>query len=270
MMPSIDFEIKANYKGKSVMIDKFSKYVTRKIALADDVDISKVTTATITNEDGSMYHVPTYVEIIDGKYYAVVNSLTNSTYTLIYNEKTFEDIDMWAKSYIENMSSRLVVEGETDTIFDPYKEITRGKFTKFIVKALGLAPLDYVKYTDVNMKEDYAGYIQTASEYGIIDGIGNGLFAPNNNITREEAMTILYRIKDIIEHEGNELNVDMNKFSDYSEVSEYAIEAAKWNVNSSIIEGKSETRLDPKGNITKAEVATVLERILKKAGLIQE
>lgn len=270
LMPSIDFEINANYRGKSVKIEKFKKYVTRKIALPDTVDASKITTATITKPDGTIYHVPTYVTQIDGTYYAVVNSLTNSTYTLIYNKKTFDDIDMWAKASIENMASRLVVEGETDLLFAPNKEMTRANFTKFVIKSLGLAPLDYIQYTDVAMDQDYAGYIQTASEYGIINGIGGGLFAPNANITREEAMTILYRIKDILDYEGNELNLDMTKFTDYVNVSIYAKDAVIWNVNSSVIKGKSAETLDPKANITKAEVATVLERILQRAELIQE
>ncbi|MCG8481804.1 MAG: InlB B-repeat-containing protein, partial [Clostridia bacterium] len=268
LMPSIDFEVKASYKGKSVTIGVFKKYVTRKIALSDGVDISKVTTATITKADGTIHHVPTYVELVDGKYYAVVNSLTNSTYTLIHNKQTYDDINMWAINSIENMAGRLIMEGDTETLFSPNRDITRAEFTKAVVKAIGLTPVDYIEYTDVDENSDIAGYIQTASEYGIIKGKGNGLFAPDDTITRQDAMTILYRISTIIEYRGNEQNVDLSEYNDFKDVSVYAKEAVIWNINSAIINGKSAEMLDPKSNITKAEVATVLERILKKAGLI--
>ena len=268
LMPSIDFELTASYGGKSVAIKSFNSYVTRKIALPEDINLSKVTTATITKEDGTIYHVPTYIEEIDGIYYAVVNSLTNSTYTLIYNEKNFADIDMWAKSSIENMTNRLIMDGDTDIKFNPYRDITRAEFIEAVVKALGLAPADYVEYIDVDTNEEYAGYIQTASEYGIINGIGGELFAPDSRITRQDAMVILYRISSIMDYDGNEYNIDLNKYEDYADVSDYAKLAVTWNVNCSIVVGKSETILDPKANITKAEVAIVIEKILKKSGLI--
>ncbi len=268
LMPSIDFELIASYGGKSVAIKSFNSYVTRKIALPEDINLSKVTTATITKEDGTIYHVPTYIEEIDGIYYAVVNSLTNSTYTLIYNEKNFVDIDMWAKSSIENMANRLVMDGDTDITFNPYRDITRAEFTEAVVKALGLAPVDYVEYIDVDTNEEYAGYIQTASEYGIINGIGGERFAPDARITRQDAMVILYRISSIMDYAGNEYNIDLNKYEDYADVSDYAKLAVTWNVNCSMVVGKSETILDPKANITKAEAAIVIEKILKKSGLI--
>lgn len=100
-----------------------------------------LSTGIVVEPDGSIHHVPTEVAIIDGKYYAKINSLTNSVYTVIYNPDVFSDVkNHWAKDFINNMGSRLVVNGVGNNNYDPDRNITRAEFAAIMVKVLGLEP----------------------------------------------------------------------------------------------------------------------------------
>ncbi|MDF2651500.1 MAG: putative surface layer protein, partial [Paenibacillus sp.] len=72
--PAVDFTITCTYGGKSVNSASFNAYVERTIAIPDGVDPSKITTGIVVEPSGTIYHVPTRVTVINGKYYAVINS----------------------------------------------------------------------------------------------------------------------------------------------------------------------------------------------------
>lgn len=271
VVPPVDFEIEAAYKGKRCKVNKFNAFVTRTIEIPSNVNASKITTAIITEADGSVRHVPTYVTKLDGKYYATINALTNSTYTLIYNEITFSDVtdSHWAKADIEKMASRLVVEGKQDGTFCPDEAITRAELAQIIVKALGLKPVEIGKFVDVETGTEYAGYIGTAYSYGIIKGTSETTFNPNGLVTRQDAMTMIYRAGVIADMTNKNNKTDMTGYVDYEDVSDYAKTAVIWNVENGIIIGKTNTTLVPFENITRAELSTVTNRFLSSAGLIE-
>lgn len=269
--PSIDFKVKASYKDKTYDVDNFNSFVTRAIAIPSNVDAEKITTAVITEADGSIRHVPTYVTKINGKYFAKINSLTNSTYTLIHNEAKFSDIkdNYWAKTDIEKMASRLIVQGQEDGTFLPKQAITRKELAQVLVKALGLHPIEVNKFVDVEKGSKYAGYIGTAYSYGIINGTSKTTFNPEAIVTRQDAMTMIYRAGLIAEMKNNNNKTEMTKYLDYKTVSVYAKEAVEWNVNNSIVKGKTDTTLAPRDNITRSELSVIINRLLIASGLIE-
>lgn len=83
----IEFEITCTSADKVVNVSKFNGYVERTIAIPDGIDPAKITTGIVLNSDGTFSHVPTQIVVINGKYYAKINSLTNSTYSVIWNQK---------------------------------------------------------------------------------------------------------------------------------------------------------------------------------------
>lgn len=93
VVPPVDFTVTASYDGKTVSIDTFNSYVQREIPLPAGADPSKITTAVVLEADGTTHQAPTYVTLRDGKYYAIVHSLTNSTYSLIWHPMTFADVE---------------------------------------------------------------------------------------------------------------------------------------------------------------------------------
>ncbi|WP_338554723.1 Ig-like domain-containing protein [Paenibacillus sp. KS-LC4] len=273
VLPPVDFTVTASYNGKTVVVDKFSSYVQREIPLPAGTDLSKITTATVLLEDGTVYHVPTYVTQHDKNYYAVVSSLTNSIYTLIWNPLTFADVEgHWSKDAVNDMGSRIIVKGIDDTHYNPNAAITRSEFSAIIVRALGLAENGKTtSFNDVSSGSWYMGAVAKAQEYGIIKGYEDGAFRPNKTITRQEAMVMLERAMKLtgLNTAVSEAEVAsaLASFTDGTAVDAWAKQAVAATINSGLVQGR-DAGLKPTSNITRAETAVIVQRMLIKAELI--
>lgn len=270
----VDFKVSCIYGGKTISVSNFSSYVERTIAIPNGVDPSKITTGVVVDPDETVRHVPTKVTIVGGKYYAVINSLTNSLYSVVWHPMEFKDVtNHWAKEAINNMGSRMVINGIGEGVFEPDRDITRSEFAAIMVRALGLKPgIGSNTFKDVNGKEWYCDYIKTAADYKIITGYGNDMFGPTDKITREQAMTMIARAMKITglksepsDHESSALSAS---FADSSQIATWAKDGIESCVKSGIVSGKNEKNLAPKDEITRAEVATIVQRLLKKSQLI--
>lgn len=248
--------------------------VERLVAIPDGADPGKITTAVVVDPDGTVRHVPTRVEVIDGRYYARVNSLTNSTYAVIWNPVEFADVmDHWAKSAVHNMGSRKIVEGVGGGLFEPDRNMTRAEFAAVIVRALGLKPEQgAAPFTDVSGSDWCSGYMLTAHTYGLVTGFGDGTFRPNDYITREQAMTILARAMTLtgLETKLPVLSDEeaLRPFADAGAVSDWALAGVAGNVRAGIVTGRNGTELAPRAFITRAEIAVMAERLLGNSDLI--
>ncbi|MPM28888.1 hypothetical protein SDC9_75425 [bioreactor metagenome] len=274
VVPAVDFTISCTYHGQTVEVSSFNAYVERMIAIPEGVDPAKITTGVVVKPDGTTYHVPTQVVEIDGKYYAKINSLTNSTYTVVWHPIEFTDVaGHWAKNAINNMGSRMVVNGDENGNYNPNNDMTRAEFAATIVRALGLAPgTGENSFGDVASSAWYCGYVQTATHYGIIKGYDNGNFGPSDIITREQAMTMLARAMkltglDVIVTDGD-VSALLGAYTDGATASAYAEGSIALCLKTSITSGTSTTTISPKEYITRAEVAVMVQRLLQKSELI--
>lgn len=269
----VEFTITATYKGKTAKVDAFNSFVDRTIEITAE-QAKKITTGVVVNSDGTIRHVPTKVTMKDGKYYAVINSLTNSTYTVIWNPLEFKDVaNHWAKDAVNNMGSRMIVNGIGGNNYEPDRDITRAEFAAIIVRALGLAPgTDKSGFDDVEVSKWYCGYIETASTYGIIQGYNTTNFGPNDAITREQAMTIIARAMKITGLKSEILDSEMSSlftnYSDQAATSDYAKTSIAVCLKTGVITGRSSATIAPKDCITRAEVAVIVQRLLQKSNLI--
>jgi len=274
VVPAVEYTVECTYNGKTVKVDTFNSYVKRTIAIPDGVDPSKITTGIVVSPDGTTRHVPTEILIIDGKYYAIINSLTNSTYAVVWHPYEFSDVtNHWAKDSINNMGSRMVVSGVGEDTYEPDRNMTRAEFAAIIVKALGLAPGEgSTTFSDVSTGDWYNGYVKTAAEYGIITGYPDGSFGPMDAITREQAMTMIARAMSITKLDANlasgETTTLLDNYSDRGTISEYAIKSVAQCVKAGMVSGRTSTTIAPAENITRAEVAVIVERLLKASDLI--
>jgi len=264
----LQFHITATYDGKTVEANTFKEYVSRTIEVSGAV-ARRITTGVIVCEIGSSRHVPTDVFRVGNRYYATINSLTNSTYVLIYYDASFDDVNgTWYTPCVDEKASRTIVKGREDGLFYSQDDITRAEFAAIIIRALGLAPDGNGRiFRDVPANVWYAGYVGKAHEYGLIEGIGGGLYEPERTISREEAMLIIQRAAGIAGYTGRVGNI--SSFPDANRVSSWALNAARWNVGSELILGRDGV-LDPKANITRAETSSLVLRLLRNAGLIDE
>ncbi|MEA5057613.1 MAG: S-layer homology domain-containing protein [Anaerotignum propionicum] len=274
MVPGVDFEIACTYNGKTVEVKEFNSYVERLVAIPKNVDPKKITTGVVIDAKGDTRHVPTQVIKIDDNYFAKINSVTNSTYTVIWNPITYTDVEKhWAKDSINNMGSRLVVSGVGNGNYNPDTAITRAEFAAMVVRALGLEPgKGKESFTDINSAEWFKPYVETANQYGIIMGYNEKTFAPNDKITREQAIAMIARSMKLtgIEQEltDQEMNSIMGDFADAQTVANYAKKSLALCLKTGIISGTGNGYLSPKNNVTRAEVAIILEKLLQKSDLI--
>lgn len=116
-------------------------------------------------------------------------------------------------------------------------------------------------FTDVDDGVWYTDAVNWAAGNGIVKGISETLFAPGADVTREQAVAMLYRYA---QYKGYDVSgsAEINSFADAAEVSGYAVEAMKWAVASGIITGRENNRIAPLATSTRAEAVTMLQRFM--------
>lgn len=168
----------------------------------------------------------------------------------------FNDLDSvsWAKTAIEYLFDKGVVNGKADGVYAPDDNVTRAEFIKIIVVAMGISgDIEDTPFTDVEENEWYAPYIAAAYKGGVVLGAEDGAFYPNASITREDMATILYRALGVKAQDGASL-----KFIDANSVSDYAKEAVSFLASKKIINGFEDGSFGPKKNATRAETAVMV------------
>jgi len=270
----LEFEITCTSGNKTVGINKFKGFVERTVVIPAGVDPKKITTGIVLNADGTFRHVPTEVITVGGKYYAKINSLTNSTYSVIYNPVAFTDVaNHWAKAAINDMGSRMVVTGVGSSTYEPDRSITRAEFAAIAVRAMGLAQgTTESSFADVSSSDWFNGYVDTATVYSLITGYDNTSYGPNDTITREQAMAILARAMKLtglsVSLTDSEVSAVLANYTDGASVSGYAKASAAACIKTGIVSGTGATTISPKAFVTRAEVAVMVQRMLQKAELI--
>ncbi|MDI4643544.1 S-layer homology domain-containing protein [Cohnella hashimotonis] len=274
VVPSVDFVIRAVYGDQKIELTRFEAYVERTIAIPDGIDPSKITTGIVVEPDGAVRHVPTQIVVTGNQYFAKINSLTNSTYSLVYNPITFNDVERhWAKTEVNDMGSRMVVDGNGNGLFNPDQAITRAEFSAIMVRGLGLKLADSATaFSDVKSTDWFSGAVQTLYQYKLIDGFEDGTFRPADTITREQAMKIIAQamlltdLKSKLSFEGSA--EALRPFTDGNTTADWAKDSVADVIQAGIVSGRSSTSLAPKANISRAEVAVMIRKLLQTSGLI--
>ncbi|MBA2939709.1 S-layer homology domain-containing protein [Paenibacillus sp. CGMCC 1.16610] len=273
----VDFEVEATFGDKQVQVHQFNNYVERSLALPDGVDPTKMTTGIVLHNDGTVTHVPTRIHKEDNKYYADIKSLTNSTYSVIWNPKTFTDVTShWSRTDVSDLASRLIVQGTSKDAFSPDRAITRAEFTTILLRALGLySPKEAqaVSFSDVTSSDWFEPQVTTAVSYKLVSGYEDGTFQPNGLITRAEAMKMLEQALALVQldviKDAQAINALLAAFTDQDEIQPWARQAIAASVSQGIAEG-ADNKLSPNANITRAQTAAMVRRLLIKAHLIND
>lgn len=176
-------------------------------------------------------------------------------------EMPFTDVarTRWSYNEILHAYKSGLINGLTTTTFGPQKNATRAQLATMLYRMAGTpAVTDSSSFTDLT-QDWYMDAIAWAQQNGIIDGLGNGKFGPNKNITREQLVTMLYRM-----HKTPATSGTLDGFSDASAVSAWAKDAVQWAVECGILQG-SNGKIKPKGNATREQVAAFLVRYMAYA-----
>lgn len=174
----------------------------------------------------------------------------------------YEDVEEkdWFYDSVVNAVGKGWFAGTSDTTFSPYLSTTRGMIASVLWRMEQMPDFSASTiFQDVLQGQWYYNGIAWAQNHDIVKGYGNGKYGPNDDITREQLASILYRYAQFKGYDVSQA-ARLDGFSDGSTVSAYAIETMRWAVGANLISGKGNGILDPHGKATRAEVATILTR----------
>lgn len=259
----------------ALILEKSDKGISIKIQMNDKV-IEKVNggiSVVIPNLKPSISLVPMRVKN-DGSLEALPKSIFkdgfmllslsgSETIRIVENKKDFSDLsNHWAKSEINFVAARELFSGTGAGVFSPNLSMTRGMLVTVLHRLEGTLKSPSASFNDVEPNKYYTDAVSWASSNDIVQGTKEGIFAPNDAITREQLATIIYRYAQSLDLNFDYEDTPITKFKDFDQVSSWANLAIKYAINSGLINGK-DGKIDPKGKATRAEVATILQRFIQ-------
>lgn len=177
------------------------------------------------------------------------------------SETKFNDVSAndWFASAVDYVTGKGMMNGTADNTFSPKANTTRGMIVTVLYRLENQPSTSAASFTDVASGAYYANAVAWANANGIVSGYGSGKFGPNDKVTREQLAAILYRYAQYKKYDVSGAN-SLDGYTDAQSVSSYAVPALQWANAAGVVTGKSGSKLDPKGNATRAEVAAMLMR----------
>ena len=180
--------------------------------------------------------------------------------------KGFNDVqnNEWYYNDVMYVFGNGLMTGTAEDKFGPDMVLTRGMIVTILNRHAGNANdsgATSIPFTDVPADEYYSGAVKWAAENGIISGYGNGMFGPNDNITREQLAVIMNNYQQFSGFSPDR-SFSGKAFVDEKQISNWAVTAVHNLTTQGLISGKPGDLFDPSGNATRAEFASILHRFL--------
>lgn len=172
----------------------------------------------------------------------------------------FKDVpaNHWAREPVAYVYYNGLFAGTSKTTFSPDVPMSRGMLVTVLYAMEGKPSVsDWSDFDDVASKAYYADAVDWAFKNDIIRGYSDSKFGPDDAISREQLTTILYQYADFKDYDIIS-SKSLDTFVDEDSVSKYAVTGMEWALANDLISGKGNNILDPKGNATRAEVATIM------------
>lgn len=175
----------------------------------------------------------------------------------------FSDVDKehWAYQYIASMAEKGIINGFEDNTFKPEESITRAEFAKMIMTGEVVENSSDTTFFDVDENVWYYDAVCNAASVGLICGVGDGRFLPDENITREEAAVIMYRFAEYKNKSLLPFRMNIN-FDDEEDISDFAVGSIDALYTAEVINGSDDGNFYPKKSISRAESATMIYNLL--------
>ncbi len=205
---------------------------------------------------------------IEGRFYVPSKVLEIGEEPPIHNcpSAQFEDLDTerWYHSDTDYVLGKGLMNGVAEKSFAPNAPLTRGMLVTILHRLEGGPATEGISpFKDIAMEAYYAKPVIWAQQNGIINGISETAFAPNDKLTREQIAAILYRYA---QYKGMDTLCSENflLFEDADSISSYAVSAMNWACGVGLINGRGDGTLAPKDNATRAEIAAILHRFMEE------
>ena len=231
------------------------------------LDAEDVTKVVVTDKDGNETEVE--FEVKDGG--VAISVSGNSTVSVQTGHtcyaKDFTDVDLeaWYHLNVDYVLENGLFKGTTETTFAPNANLTRAMLVTVLYRAEGEPKVSGItSFADLEKGQYYLDAVCWAQINGIVNGVSETEFAPNDNITREQIAAIMHRYA---QYKGYDVSIGENtnilSYDDFDDISEYAIASMQYACGSGLMKGKTASTLNPKDNATRAEIAAVLHRFIE-------
>lgn len=216
--------------------------------------------------------VYTASSLVDRDGYASLPVGSAGQYALVLDGKShalpFTDLaaGAWYEDAVAYVYRHDLMSGFSEDTFGPNAALSRAQLCQILYNMEGRpAVTGSGSFSDLADGAWYTDAVTWAASKGIVDGYGGGLFGPDDNITREQLASILYRCA---QARGDDVSVgeDTNilSYSDAADVAGYAVSAMQWACGAGVITGISESALAPRGEATRAQTAAMLMRFCEQ------
>lgn len=188
--------------------------------------------------------------------------LITATFSTVVSakENIFEDVsrDSWYYEYVLDVTEKGLMVGYSEKEFGPDDTLTRGQFAAILYRLEGEPTVVFKNsFKDVEDGRFYSAAVEWAYQEGIINGYPGNLFGPEDDITREQLVTIMYNYAGYKGMDTSEKS-NLKEFTDVSDISNYALDAVKWAVHEEIIHGYGNGVLAPNDSVTRAMCAKII------------
>lgn len=169
----------------------------------------------------------------------------------------------WFFKGVEYVVDKGIMSGVSENQFDPSGKLTRAMLVQMLYNMESRPACDAENaFMDVPVGQWYTDAVIWANDAKIVSGMGEGLFAPNMEITREQMVAMLYNYA---KYKGYDVtaSADLSTFADNASVSAWAQPAMQWAVAEGYISGMGDNQLAPQGTANRAEIASVIMRFME-------
>ncbi|WP_088104846.1 S-layer homology domain-containing protein [Halalkalibacter urbisdiaboli] len=259
----VEFKLFASGNGKEVEITQLHDYAEGDIHVSGEINPLRATVLKLNESD------KTSVPTIFNEDVATFKTMSNGTFVIVESEVSFNDLSetYWAKDYLEKLAAKHIFKGNPDGSVKPKDSITRAELAVLIKRSLALQSGDAYTGTfiDVKGQEWYVNELMPVIKREVVRGLGNGKFAPNDKVTRQEAVVMISRAMDIVGFDAAQLDISKTTamFTDEEAIASWAKEDVERLIQANIMEGRNDGRFDPKAPTTRAEMAKMVDELLQ-------
>lgn len=204
---------------------------------------------------------------LNGRYVRTPIGLSG-TYAVLLRKVSFNDVNAghWAVKEVEVLASRGIVDGTGADTYAPKDMLTRAQFSKMLAGALGIPPITPAQPTfrDVASGKWSYGWVEAAAAAGIVEG-DQGLFRPEDALSREQMMAMLVRAAQDRLGESQVQGQGLDRFKDRETISAWALPLVEQAVSLRLVEGSGDA-INARATTTRAEAAVVIYRLLERFG----
>ena len=224
-----------------------------------------VTSVTVTDKDGKETEITDFeitengVKVtVSGDCTAVINKAAKKEFADVH------PVNHWAIADIDYAYIKGLMMGTSETHFSPDVPLTRAMLVTVLYRLEGEPRVSGItSFADLEKGQYYLDAVCWAQVNGIVNGVTETEFAPNDNITREQIAAIMHRYAQYKGFDVTQGGMLVREYNDYEAISDYALSSMTWAVNAGLLKGKGNNNLAPQDNATRAEVAAILHRFIE-------